>query len=74
MAHIGMAREADLVLVAPATANLLGKLSHGLADDLVTTALLATRAPVLIAPAMNDAATSAAAICQPASTVSIAAT
>ena len=55
MAHIGMAREADLVLVAPATANLLAKVAHGLADDLLTTALLATRSPVLIAPAMNVA-------------------
>ncbi|MGH7681937.1 MAG: bifunctional phosphopantothenoylcysteine decarboxylase/phosphopantothenate--cysteine ligase CoaBC, partial [Candidatus Eiseniibacteriota bacterium] len=55
MAHIGMAREADLVLVAPATANILGKLTHGLADDLLSTALLATRSPVLIAPAMNVA-------------------
>jgi phosphopantothenoylcysteine decarboxylase/phosphopantothenate--cysteine ligase len=55
MAHIGMAREADLVLVAPATAHLLGKLAHGLADDLLSTALLATRSPVLLAPAMNVA-------------------
>ncbi|HZI89833.1 MAG TPA: bifunctional phosphopantothenoylcysteine decarboxylase/phosphopantothenate--cysteine ligase CoaBC, partial [Candidatus Polarisedimenticolia bacterium] len=55
MAHIGMAREADLFLVAPATANLLAKLAHGLADDLLTTALLATRSPVLLAPAMNVA-------------------
>ena len=55
MAHIGMAREADLVLVAPATANAIGKLAHGLADDLLSTALLATRAPVLLAPAMNVA-------------------
>jgi phosphopantothenoylcysteine decarboxylase/phosphopantothenate--cysteine ligase len=55
MAHIGMAREADLVLVAPATANLLAKLARGLADDLLSTALLATRAPVLLAPAMNVA-------------------
>lgn len=55
MAHIGMAREADLFLVAPATANLLAKLAHGLADDLLTTALLATRAPVLLVPAMNVA-------------------
>ncbi len=54
-AHIGMAREADLLLVAPATANLLAKLAHGIADDLLTTALLATRAPLLIAPAMNTA-------------------
>jgi phosphopantothenoylcysteine decarboxylase/phosphopantothenate--cysteine ligase len=52
-AHIGMGREADLVLVAPATANLLAKLAHGLADDLLSTSLLATRAPVLIAPSMN---------------------
>jgi phosphopantothenoylcysteine decarboxylase/phosphopantothenate--cysteine ligase len=55
MAHIGMAREADLFLVAPATANLLAKLTHGAADDLLSTALLATRSPVLIAPAMNVA-------------------
>ena len=55
MAHIGMAREADLFLVAPATANLLAKLAHGLADDLLSTSLLATRAPVLVAPAMNVA-------------------
>jgi len=54
-AHIGLAREADLVLVAPATANLLAKLAHGIADDLLSTTLLATRAPVLIAPAMNVA-------------------
>ena len=55
MAHIGMAREADLILVAPATANAIGKLAHGLADDLLSTALLATRSPVLFAPAMNVA-------------------
>jgi phosphopantothenoylcysteine decarboxylase/phosphopantothenate--cysteine ligase len=55
MAHIGMAREADLFLVAPATAHLLGKYAHGLADDLLSTALLATRSPVLLAPAMNVA-------------------
>lgn len=55
MAHIGMAREADLFLVAPATANAIGKLAHGLADDLLSTALLATRSPVLLAPAMNVA-------------------
>src|SRR6266853_21339 len=53
MAHIGLAREADLFLVAPATANAIGKLAHGLADDLLSTALLATRAPLLMAPAMN---------------------
>jgi phosphopantothenoylcysteine decarboxylase/phosphopantothenate--cysteine ligase len=55
MAHIGMAREADLVLVAPATANVIAKAALGLADDLLSTALLATRAPLLFAPAMNTA-------------------
>ena len=55
MAHIGLARTAHLVLVAPATANLIGKLANGLADDLLSTALLATRSPVLLAPAMNVA-------------------
>ena len=51
--HIELADWADAVVVAPATANLLARLAHGLADDLVTTLLLATRAPVLVAPAMN---------------------
>jgi phosphopantothenoylcysteine decarboxylase/phosphopantothenate--cysteine ligase len=51
--HIGLADWADLVLIAPCTANLMAKLAQGLADDLVSTVLLATRAPVLVAPAMN---------------------
>jgi len=51
--HIRLADTADVVLIAPATANVIGKLAHGLADDLLTTVLLATRAPVLVAPAMN---------------------
>lgn len=51
--HIGLADWADLLLVAPCTANLMAKMAHGLADDLVSTALLATKAPVLLAPAMN---------------------
>ncbi len=51
--HIGLADWAELVLVAPVTANLMAKMAHGLADDLVSTVLLATRAPVVIAPAMN---------------------
>ena len=51
--HIALADWAELVLVAPATADLLARMAHGLADDLVTTVLLATRAPVLVAPAMN---------------------
>ncbi len=51
--HIDLARKADLVVVAPATANFLAKAAHGLADDLLTSLLLPTRAPVLLAPAMN---------------------
>ncbi len=51
--HIALADWADLVLVAPATASLLARMSHGLADELAGTLLLATRAPVLAAPAMN---------------------
>ncbi len=53
MAHISVAREADAILIAPATANILAKLAHGFADDLLTTICLATRAPLLLAPAMN---------------------
>lgn len=53
MGHIRLVREADLVLVAPATADIIGKMAHGLADDLATTALLANDRPVLIAPSMN---------------------
>jgi phosphopantothenoylcysteine decarboxylase/phosphopantothenate--cysteine ligase len=53
MGHIRLSREADLVVVAPATANLLAKMAHGIADDLATTALMATDKPVLVAPAMN---------------------
>lgn len=53
IAHIDLADWADLILVAPATANVIGKLANGLADDMVTTILLAATAPVWIAPAMN---------------------
>ncbi|TDQ42367.1 bifunctional phosphopantothenoylcysteine decarboxylase/phosphopantothenate--cysteine ligase CoaBC [Aureibacillus halotolerans] len=53
VAHIDVADWADLVLVAPATANVLAKMAHGLADDMLTTILLATTAPVWAAPAMN---------------------
>ncbi|HOC44904.1 MAG TPA: bifunctional phosphopantothenoylcysteine decarboxylase/phosphopantothenate--cysteine ligase CoaBC [Thermoanaerobaculales bacterium] len=51
--HIRLSREADLVVVAPATANILAKMAAGIADDLATTALLAADAPILVAPAMN---------------------
>ena len=53
MGHIQLSRDADLVLVAPATANILARMAHGIADDLATTALIATDKPVMVAPAMN---------------------
>jgi phosphopantothenoylcysteine decarboxylase/phosphopantothenate--cysteine ligase len=53
MGHIQLSRDADLVVVAPATADLMARMAQGLANDLATTALLATDKPVLIAPAMN---------------------
>jgi phosphopantothenoylcysteine decarboxylase/phosphopantothenate--cysteine ligase len=53
MGHIRLSREADLVVVAPATADLLARMAAGLADDLASTTLLATDKPVLVAPAMN---------------------
>ena len=51
--HVALAKQADLVLVAPATANVIGKLANGLADDMLTTTILACTCPILIAPAMN---------------------
>src|ERR1700731_137830 len=51
--HIAVAQRIDLLLVAPATADILGKLTHGIADDFLTTLYLATKAPVIVAPAMN---------------------
>lgn len=53
MAHIDWAREADLILLAPATANTLNKLAQGIGDDMLTTLILAAQVPLLIAPAMN---------------------
>lgn len=53
MGHIQLSREADLIVVAPATADLMAKMAAGIADDLATTLLLATDKPVLAAPAMN---------------------
>lgn len=51
--HISLAQKADVMVVAPATANLMAKMAHGIADDMLSTTLLATKAPILIAPAMN---------------------
>lgn len=53
--HISLARDTDLFLIAPATANVIGKIANGLADDLLTCTAMATKAPMLIAPAMNEA-------------------
>ncbi len=53
MGHIRLSREADLVVVAPASADIIGKMANGLADDLASTVLLATNKDVLVAPAMN---------------------
>lgn len=55
LAHIGLAKGADLVVVAPATAQLLARAAMGMADDLLTALLLARNGPILVAPAMNDA-------------------
>ncbi|TKJ30781.1 MAG: hypothetical protein CEE40_03730 [Chloroflexi bacterium B3_Chlor] len=51
--HISLSEKADLFLIAPATANTIGKMANGIADNLLTCAVMATKAPVLIAPAMN---------------------
>lgn len=52
--HIGLARRAELMVIAPATAHVIGRLANGLADDLLTTLALAVTCPVLVAPAMNN--------------------
>ncbi|MBR3145695.1 MAG: bifunctional phosphopantothenoylcysteine decarboxylase/phosphopantothenate--cysteine ligase CoaBC [Bacilli bacterium] len=52
--HISLARKADLFLIVPATANILGKVANGIADDMLSTTIMATKAPVVFAPAMND--------------------
>lgn len=53
VAHIAMAAEADIVLIAPATANVIAKLAHGIADDMLTSTMLAVTVPILVSPAMN---------------------
>ena len=55
VAHVSLAKKADVILIAPATANVIAKLAHGLADDMLTTTVLASRCSKLIAPAMNTA-------------------
>lgn len=51
--HISLAQKADAFLIAPATANIIGKIANGIADDMLTTTVMATKSPVIIAPAMN---------------------
>lgn len=53
--HVALAQKADVVMIAPATANVMAKLAHGIADDMLTTTVLACRCPKIIAPAMNTA-------------------
>jgi phosphopantothenoylcysteine decarboxylase/phosphopantothenate--cysteine ligase len=52
--HVSLAEKADLVLIAPATANIIGKVASGICDDLLTCVCCATKAPILISPAMNE--------------------
>ena len=60
--HIALAKRADLFLIAPATANVIGKLACGIADDMLTTTAMATRAPLMLAPAMNTGMWESAAV------------
>jgi phosphopantothenoylcysteine synthetase/decarboxylase len=53
--HISLAEKADLLLIAPATANIIGKLACGIADDILSCAAISTQAPVVVCPAMNEA-------------------
>lgn len=52
--HISLARKANLFLIVPATANIIGKIANGIADDMLSTTIMATKAPVILAPAMNN--------------------
>ena len=52
--HISLASKADLFIIAPATANIIGKVANGIADDMLSTTIMATKAPVVFAPAMNN--------------------
>ncbi len=52
--HISLASKADIFLIAPATANIIGKIASGIADDMLSTTVMATKAPIVLAPAMNN--------------------
>jgi len=64
MGHIALARWADVLLIAPATANLIARLAHGMADDLLTTLVLVCEVPIMVAPAMNSSMWQAEATCR----------
>lgn len=51
--HVSLGQQADLVLIAPATANVIGKIANGIADDMLTTTIMACKCPILVSPAMN---------------------
>ena len=51
--HVSLAKKADVVMIAPASANVIGKLAHGIADDMLTTTVMACKCPKLLSPAMN---------------------
>jgi len=59
--HVALAKRAEVFVIAPATANILAKMAHGIADDMLSTTVLATKAPILVAPAMNTGMLTAAA-------------
>ena len=52
--HIDLADEADAIVIAPATANIIGKIANGIADDMLTSVVIATKAPVMVCPAMHN--------------------
>lgn len=52
--HISLAKKADAILIVPATANIIGKVANGIADDMLSTTIMASKAPIIFAPAMND--------------------
>lgn len=69
--HIALAKRADLFMIAPATADIIGKMACGIADDMLSTTVMATRAPVLIAPAMNTGMWENAAVQQNVKTLQV---
>jgi len=67
--HISLADAADVLVIAPATANIIAKMAHGIADDLLSSVALATKAPIWVAPAMNDGMWTNPATCENVATL-----